>query len=296
MEKIIIRIGRAAQVLVTFFLLHSAAGGSQAQTSTPKPEGKKQEEKPRFFSGMDESDRLRLQEFFRPSAEADIAARTLFEKGDLDAAERACWRALEIAPRMHNGKPFTSSIEILGLIRIAQGRPAEAIKYFNQCYPDSSSEALLLGITLANCRIGDYQSALAHYEEAMRFTARSEWLTDKDPNRPGSRNLTQIEASVLLARAQRMFWSIADHGEADLRTAEKLRPNNPMITYELGKALRENKKYAEAITRFNKAARYGHGDLANEAKRHAESVDAWVRQQAKKAKLAPSTVSSPAGR
>jgi tetratricopeptide (TPR) repeat protein len=234
---------------------------------------------PTFNSGISESVRTQLREALRPLGEAETAAQTLFYQGDLAAAERTCWRALAIAPRMSNGKPFTNVEEILGFIRLAQGRPTDALKFFGNLYPQSGGEGLRLGITIAYCRLGDYRSALAHYEEAMRFSARSEWLEDKDPNRPGSRSVAQIEASVLLARGQRLHSFLADHGESILRSAEKLRPNNPMISFELGKVLNENEKYTEAAIRFDKAASNGHGRLAENAKKRAEQVSGTIKWQ-----------------
>jgi tetratricopeptide (TPR) repeat protein len=258
-------------VLLLLFL-HLAAGRLNAQDAPIEFSAQAQKQMPKIFSNTSEVDQSRLQQIFRQSGEADSEAKRLLEKGDLVAAERACWRALETAPRRQNGRPITSAFETLGLIRLAQKRPSDALNYFGRIYPDSCNEDLLFGMTLAYCHLKDYRNALIHYNEAMRFTARTDWLVNNDPDRPGSGSVAQIEASVIVVGVENSFWSLADHGESSLRAAEKLRPGNPMVSYWLGKALRENKKNDEAVIRLNKAAANGHGILAREARKASEAI------------------------
>jgi pentatricopeptide repeat protein len=167
---------------------------------------------------------------------------------------------------------------LLAEVRLIQGKPREARDLFLAMATNLGSDRRDLGLIAAFCRLGDFQSALALYEYAMPRHGFEEWLTDEDPNRPGTRNVRLIEASVLLARAQRLWGFLADRGESDLRRAEKLAPRNAMIAFELGKVLRDNEKFSEATIRFNTAARYGHGTLAKESKRNAEGLDGWVKQ------------------
>lgn len=240
---------------------------------------------PRFTSGVDPVSMAALDKAMEPVEIAERAARQYFLEGDMRSAESACRRAIDLSPRTRGGKPFQLSVvAMLGEIRLAQGNPSEALQFLRYCEPEYVNESVLLMTTMAFCRLGDYKSALAEYERAMRFTGRTEWLSDKDPNRPGSRNVAQIEASVLLARAQRQHSFLVDHGEAYIRAAEKLRPENPLIAYELGKVLLENGKSSEAVTRFNRAASAGRGRLAKNSKRQSEiaaNMQEWTQSRAR---------------
>ncbi len=228
-----------------------------------------------------------------PGAEAEA----FLKRGDLARAEAAIQKVFTLAPKGLDVTRFGGHIfEILGEIRLRQGKYVAARDFFLATGPHYGSEMRDLGLVLAYCRLNDYADALNGYHWIGTIDAHDEFLDEKDPDRPGYRNVREIEASVLLAKAQRFHGFLCNYGEAELTAAEKLLPDNAMVAYELAKVLRENKKYAEAITRFNRAARYGHGDLAKQAKSHAETVGAWVKLQAEKVKLAPSTVSSTTGK
>ncbi len=227
----------------------------------------------------------RLEALIRPASDASITAEELFNKGDLVGAEAAAMKSVRLSPKTRDGSPLIpSGLEVIGEIRLLQGKPDQARNFFLACGPDYASQRRDLGLTIAYCRLGDYRNALTGYRYAATMHAHDEFLDEKDPDRPGYRNVREIEASVLLAKAQRFHGFLRNYGEAELTAAEKLLPDNAMVAYELAKVLRENKKYAEAMTRFNKAARYGHGDLAKQAKNHAETVDAFMKQQAQKLK------------
>jgi len=270
------------------WLLMAAATGGAAQTNVLQPSPNPLPKFPTFHSGGNPADLKAFDDAMKPVDAAERAAQQCLARGDLSAAERYCQQAIDLSPRSANGKPFAlSAVSILGEVKLAQGKPKEALTMFRYCEPEYSNEEMLFSATVAYCRLADYKAALAEYEHAMRFTARPEWLNDDNPDRPGSKNLVEIEASLLLARADRMYIWLPDHGEALLRSAERLRPGNPMIAFKLGKVLRDNGKAADALPRLKRAARAGHGRLSEDAGRLAASMESLSHRPASRVDSAP---------
>ena len=87
------------------------------------------------------------------------------ERGRLDRAERAVARALELFPGYHY------ALAELGKLRLAQGRPEDAVEAFQQRYDAAPHPENLLGIAKAHRAAGNTEEAkrlFAQFEQAGR--------------------------------------------------------------------------------------------------------------------------------
>lgn len=200
--------------------------------------------------------------------------------GDLGTAEAEASAALK-AVRETNGEPnvrMDSVDVILGEVRLQQRKPREALNLLLPTTVGTRSSTAYhsdrrdINLVIAYCRMGDYRNARLGYDYVADHHYHPILREFENPDIPGSANVRQIEASMFLERAIRFSGFLPKHGEDDLRAAEKLLPTNAMVAFELGKVLRDNAKYAEANSRFNKACVRGHGKLADDAKKESENV------------------------
>lgn len=274
-------------VVAVLWCPNAALAQSDKSTNLPAGSPAPQRGFPEPVHGPMPGESARVEQLFRPTWKAQSEAHRFLMQGDLVKAEEAAIRAINLSPKTVDGKPTLAdgAYETLGQIRLLQGRPSEARDLFLKSGPLFGSESRDLGLTLAYCRLGDYLHALEGYRHIATTEAHDEMLDERDMDRAGHANLKQIEASVLLAKAQRFHGFLPNYGEAELMAAEKLVPNNARIAFDLGKVLQENKKFDEAIVRFKSAALHGHGILAREASKQATTAE-WQKLQTVKAQKA----------
>jgi len=202
--------------------------------------------------------------------EAQDEAVTLLQKGQYVAAEAACRRALSLSPKINGHPADMRPQQLLGEIYIARGRNRYALSYFRSAYrygggiPD-----LDMGVALAYCRLGEVNKARHFDPEKWILT----YSTFQREELPGTHTAKTLEATILFTRGLQAY--LTGRNEKAVReytAAARIVPTNGLIADCQARALRDLKRYPEAVRYFAIAATFGKGKTQQRAK---NSLGAW---------------------
>lgn len=232
-----------------------------------------------------------------------VRAQELYWAGDYGAAEAAFRTYLALQPHydpppqlvadhvgLRNGQWVLLSPRLLpppprprainsvlpGEILLAQGRSAEALQCYLACQEHTSCSALHYGMLIAFCRVRDSAGALTAYRRAGQRNPGARWLAGEDPR--VERTVAGIEASALTVRGVESMTMSLSNAPRDLLAADRLAPRSATVSYWIGRVLRRQKQLPEAQRRFERAARLGGGEMAEDAAKQAKSIAAWLDQ------------------
>lgn len=188
-------------------------------------------------------------------------ARELLLAGKLDEAEAEAQLALKAHPKFGKaGDPWM--LELLAEVKLAQGKPKEAIELLRSTFGNGGSGALTvnLKLALAYLKAGDFASAAKFYRESDMRQYLGEQAVNALPNlkTPGG-----LEARTRMALACWHLGSGNDYrAEPHLREALRLAPGNPEIAYWSAKSFQSMGRTIEPLQLYRIAAKGSHGQEA----------------------------------
>lgn len=218
-----------------------------------------------------------------------LAATDLMQKGNFQEAEAQCRSAMSVGPKDANGRPDAGVRHLLAEILVKEGKYTDAAGLLDDVRPRRGpkgslypSEALL-DKALAAVRSGDYATALA-VDPAGGIEPYYASFHGIMENAPGVADARHLEATILLMRAVERGATSQDAEEAsNAFAADRLVPENPLISFECAMCLRFQGRFIDAERYFKLVERTAKGDLARWASRllyDVSSQAAWQRKQA----------------
>ena len=217
-----------------------------------------------MFQTVNHEYRARRDALSRQSYVHYEMARELMKQGRLNKAEQETLEGL----RLMQPLPDTTGYQLLGEIYLKGGQNQKALQSFQTTSRHTQNTRLGLNAALAYCRMGDYEHARQFNPDPLilQHTIGGKSLDRADL--PGTDNLNDLEASILLARGMDAA-STCDFEEAiaNYQAASRYASVNPLIHYFWADALfadttlGHQDRTAEAVSHFEAAAKRAHGVL-----------------------------------
>lgn len=205
---------------------------------------------------------------------AEKEARQLLKERRFDEAEKACYRALALCPKI-NGEPISiAAKQLLGDIYEAQGRYKDAIDaYQTSCKHSFNNEETELKIALCYLRLGDMKNAHKFYTEEKFFSVErfmggttAKQKADDFSMLPGDKTPRTMEASLLYVLGHEKH-GYPEEANALWKKTLKLAPRNALAARYIAWNLDFLGKGDEAVPYWARAAVFGKGYIAEEGKR-----------------------------
>lgn len=209
------------------------------------------------------------------SSTAENESRQLLKERRFDEAEKACYRALALAPKV-KGEPFTTTAkQLLGDIYQAQGRYKDAIDaYVTSRKYTFDNEETDLKIALCYLKLGDMENAHKFYTEKKFFSVErflggttTKQKADDFSMLPGDKTPRTMEASLLYTLAsERDLHGDTEEANALFKKTLELAPRNALAARYIAWNLDFLGKRDEAVSYWARAAAFGKGYIAEEGK------------------------------
>ena len=208
------------------------------------------------------------------ASRSEIEARALLRAGKLTEAEQVAIVGQALWLRDPQRLPHPMFQWLLGDVRLRQGRYADALQYYQLASKHSARSGEELNIALCFVRLGNDEMARQFYSDQTLLRYSSISLREL----PGTNNHQALEASILLAHGLEGYLTHQEQEALeDLDAAGKLAPHNGLIAYYAAQCLLRLKRSQDAVPYLQRAAKYGHGQIAKESARY---IDAY-QQNAK---------------
>lgn len=238
---------------------------------------------------MPEQSMAGVRALYATAVQMEAQARALYKSGDLVNAERVSQQAVSAAPIEGGTKRvFPSLLLLQGEIYLAMGRNQKALQCLLAASQNTSGALLDLDLALAYFRLGEYDASRQFYlkHDLSEQEFQGQPLDAQDL--PASDAPARLEAYILVARALEYNSDYRSQALADYAAAERIIPDNPLLSYNYGCELMQAGRYVEAMQRLQVAASQGHGLLAGQGKREAERARNKVNYYAQHPDQAPS--------
>jgi len=208
---------------------------------------------------------------------ADKEARQLLKERRFDEAEKACYHALALCPKI-NGEPFDiSAQQLLGDVYQAQGRYKEAVEvYATSCKHTfaNDNEETELKIALCYLKLGDMENAHKFYTEEKFYSVErffggttAKQKADDFSMLPGDKTPKTMEASLLYTLgAEKNLYGYPEEANALYKKTLELAPRNALAARYMAWNLDFFGKRDEAVPYWARAAVFGKGYIADEGK------------------------------
>lgn len=207
----------------------------------------------------------------------ELEAHAQMDAGDLAGAEQSIKQAISFY-KVYRPE-FRSSLvtvaapqrQFLGDIYLKEGRYQDALSAYGDVGKYTHGEGatngprLSLNVALAYCGLGDYASARRYFSDSVIRSATYAGKSADSADLPDTTSPQGLEASILLARGLSRTSDDQKEKLDDYRAAAKLLPDNPVINYHYGFALREKGLYSQAADAFRVVTQRGHSGLAEAA-------------------------------
>ena len=201
----------------------------------------------------------------------------LMEQGRFAEAEAACHRALAFSPKV-NGKPFNMrALQLLGDVRFAQDDYQKAIETYDRAREHTRNLELDFSTALAYLKLGDLKSARKYFDrdryyavskfsKSRRQTA-AEKRAETVAKLPEDTTAKGFEANIYIARAgEKQSYADSEGALKAYQQALALFPHNNRAMDSSAMLLNRLKRYDEAIQMWARAAAFGTGKTAEEAR------------------------------